>query len=442
MGSEFDNAHYPQCELIVKIKRKEKIYLGGKIQRLFSYESKISNKIRKLFKKTTYAYSLNKPISLVEFPYQELLKQKMIPKSQIIDSYGKTRHINIDYEDGKLSLLTSPIPNMSLTLSKTIKIYRVELEKLNPELPIVLQRVQNEKVKEVDILIGNIIVSIPIHDHSILLDVPISDQIHIFENQRSKLSIYNDNKKNARYLTEYVFWLFSRFYNEGKYEKISDKVIHKFATSHIIIDPNIEYKNIQKLFSDNNEFVQNGIMILKSEEMKKRLLYVLKMYSVRSTKSLINYKNHNVIQVYYKDITDFDMYSNQVILYGFDSLYKWIYERINTYKIFNEINIGNLPYFFKNEQIENGMIFIAQNTKSLNQAYKISQTWNIYHYNESVYNKSNKIQEIITNYIFYKYQARKKIIREVVGNVNKQNIIRIIQYKKEGYTSYISLLNI
>ena len=51
---------------------------------------------------------------------------------------------------------------------------------------------------------------------------------------------------------------------------------------------------------------------------------------------------------YYIDTTDFDEYKDQVLLYGDESILKWIDEVSNKYTLYSTVqpNIIYKPYFF------------------------------------------------------------------------------------------------
>ena len=87
------------------------------------------------------------------------------------------------------------------------------------------------------------------------------------------------------------------------------------------------------------------------EETLKRLLYVLRLELVRQKNKILNYHSHDTIDNYYMDITDFDHYPFQVILYGDESVDNMIKERgTRQFIIHNKVSpASKTPYFFKNQ---------------------------------------------------------------------------------------------
>lgn len=435
-GSESDHAKYPQCELIVRweLNTTNTTYS-------FSYVEKVSRGIRMLFSLLRKSYVLDKPNGLTNFPLT-------IPiKSQFIDSYGKCRHLEIETKQGLMSLIITPIAPRKTVEQKNIQINYVSFEMAKLFLEqhgdgIRAQTIVNGVTKELIGQIGTVEVTIPIINSAVIEDVPTRTTINYPLTKESKIKTYNKNKKTARYIVEYCLWLFSKYYAKNGNNVINDELINKFALNYIKIDPEFVYKPIRKKFSRKGGVMKDKKLIVPSQEALKRLIYVLRLYSVRNTRGLIDYCNKKVIQNYYQDITDFEQHQNQIILYGERAIEKWISEIRNdgfSYKFYNHIVVGNRkPYFFKNNIISDN-VFLAQNIESLDKALSISLTWQKQGYNESVY--ANKKQGY--NFTLYSYVSSDNISSyRVIGDKDTDKTIRIIGYKIDNTPFYTALLEL
>ena len=111
MGSESDSSTfpYPQCELII---RHNKI----KNEDFYSFSYEESKNIIKVFNKLRESYALSKIIRESVFPIPK--KLKII--SQWIDSYGKTRILNVEFAGKIISMIVSPIQPINTKQAKII----------------------------------------------------------------------------------------------------------------------------------------------------------------------------------------------------------------------------------------------------------------------------------------------------------------------------------
>ena len=433
-GSESDHADYPQYENIIKWNKKSE----SEIDFMFNSTSQISKNVQKIFNMLTRTFILNFELTDKIFP------SKLNIKSQYIDSYGKCRKIEVLYGDEIYTFITSPLPpfrcltkRIDIVKSKSKKVIKM-LKELNIEE--FTQTVVDKKCKEINFLIGNIDMSIPIDNENILNDVDIVDRKNVTypEDKKSYLDIYNQNKKNARYITEYVFWFFSNYLYKNHINEITDKVINDFSNSSLKIKKNTMYENINKNFSKQNSFIENDKILLQSEEMLKRLLYVLKIFSLRDINSLSNYYKRTSITNYYEDITDFDQVHGQIILYGDDSLEKWNQETKLSYTIKERAFIGNkYPYFYRNIKISKEL-FLVQNAISLEKAKEICITWKNEDYNCGI--NSEKINENCETQLYL--QLKNGEIEKVKTGQESKHKINILCYESQGNIFYSSLLSL
>ena len=390
IGGETDNALFPQCELIVK-------KTVGKTlddQAVFSYDE--SSSVNKLYSTVRESYALTKYVEEVVFPFENFEID-----SQVIDIYGKTRVLNILYEKKLISLFVSPM--QPIRVKETTEIY-YDLETKGIYTMLGLELDKN-KTKATGI-IGNVAVNIMIKNHT-----------------NSVLETYNFNKKMARYLSEYTFWMFSKYIKDNNFEleTYNDIMIHihNFSKQSFVIIDNYDYKqngNISKMFSLISPILQDEKIIVRNEETIRRLVYVLKLKTLRESKTVYNYYDKLFIQDYYLELSDFETFDNQKLLFGEESIQKLIDEYKKEYILNNEIKIGNEPYFFKNPLIDNN-VYIAQNANTIEKAIDIAMSWKRYNFNIGSQNVGIPLQyyDNFNSFSLYSYINP--------NTINKMNVI-------------------
>ena len=446
MGSSADNATYPQCELIVKQPDQNNKYTID----IFNYEenNNFCNYISNIFNRLTSSYIFNNKIEISSFdwPWIGAFSQK-------IDSYGKTRVINIKFNGKNISIFTEPIQPLNLKISN--EIYKTDqntaLEILN-ELNYVESSLEIIK-NEVKGIIGNI-------DVSILLDTNLAVKN---SSEYSVISEYNKYKKLSRYVIEYLYWLFSNYLIDNNVEEITTDTYKNFKNQYIEIDENFDYNDIPKFFDiENSGIMLNKKLIVKSEDVLKRLFYILRLSLIENNESVLTYYKKTMIQNYYLDVTDFNTYNFQLILEGEKSFVRLISENIENVihdtvyiknietqiliseedddeeeEDYTDINTENEdsenkfkklwdipPYFFKNKLISN-KIYLAQNTDSYLKAIEIATIWN-----NKKYNPGNVVNESsLKKFSLYSIVNQNKIKKYTIFGKNNNLNIKVLGYK-------------
>ena len=445
IGSLSEKNEYPQCELIVR-----QIENSEDTEYNFDYKNNISQNIFNFFENINNYYIFNKKIDLIDY---NLINSPIIKiVSQIIDNYGKTRALNIIYKNKNITLFTSPIQPIILNINNTNNIYKSKIDiifELANKLGIIINKqvIINDSVIQLVGFLGNIEITIPVDDENKIEGIPIEKNINININENnSVLFEYNRYKKLARYIIEYIYWLYSKFLYENKIgvENISNESnLENFYENYIKIDKNFIYSHVNKSFSMKSGVMENDKLIIKSEETLKRLFFVLKMFAIRNYQKLFNYHNKKVIENYYLEISDFDNYTFQIILEGEDSINKWINEKNENNNIMNDdiIPDNTNAYFFRNPNIEKNKIFIAQNAENIIIAVNIAINW--YEYNYNIGNKSG-FEEQLENpsFTLYSYINNKKNkVYKVLGE-EKDYDIKIIGYKINDISKFTVLLDV
>jgi hypothetical protein len=439
MGSESNRAEFPMCELIIKWKKTQ----TDDWVSLFDSDSNLCLGLRHMFNAVKQAYVLNIKLTETDFPFP--LGEFKIT-SQYIDSYGKCRMLRFTDKttDKSANLLTSPIAPLAVVEMENFIIQNPITSDVAIQIAaklgmiITRQNVVNNKVQSFEGTMGNVQVILPIIPAEITTEgIPIVEKSNEYPvKYNSTLTEYNTYKKLSRYITAYVFWLYSKYLYENKLE-ISIKTIDQFQNSNITINPNFVYGPVGKKFSMTSGVMKQNKLVLKSEEALKRLMYVLRI-NCRDINKILNYHTRTVIENYYLDITDFDQYQFQVILQGEDSVEKWILQKKVQYFLYDSVQETKLtPYFFRNKLIDK-RISLAQNTNSLQNAFKIIHTWLTQHYNPV--DPDQEKDPSVKDFTLYLYENKDTIAVKVYGNKKLASNYKILGYKIDQISAFTVLL--
>lgn len=448
---------FPRCELIYTNIKDDK----NRIRGVYAFDSgeNISIGINNVFDRLTSSYIISnegrRQKNIINFDI--LGNENISIKSQYIDSSGKCRIIYIRYNRMEVSLLCDPIPPMNIPVEDSINIMAIDKKYALDLAEDMRMRVLNEKeaTLEVKCISGNVLISIPIVYNQ---NVQVNKEGTIYSlKPYSQISEYTFNKKLARYLTEYTFWLFSRYLNGNKIDVVSDKVIKKFIdeTMEVSLDfYNQLYveggdKYIQKAFNTTSRLMYNNKLMVPSEETVLRLAYVIKLGLVRDKQKVFEYYQHKEISSYYTDISDFDKHPYENILYGRNSVIDWIKEKFAIKQkglIYSSIILDSQePYYFSNPLIEGGKMFLAQNASNFETVYTIIDSWYKYGYNsvDQINPEAPEIEFIMYSYVNEYHIQPYKVIGSSSGIV-----VGVLGYKyisndeeKVGFTVLLENTN-
>ena len=264
--SEYDG--YPRCELIkIKEPNEQNIqFIHSKI-----YDSWISSLI------TIHGKQLTDYLSQ-ESLIQNLTDRNFKLVSQHIDYYGKVYAYNVlrDNQNLTLFLLDTRLPPMNIP--KTQEVYF------------------SNQVEWGDRKIGN---------NKIVIDCTntLGYSFYFLEKKVdvSELTQFSEQKIQLELLIENAKHIYSKQENKNSWDFI------KIGRPRVY----------NQLLFDGNNYV-----IVPSEEIKKRLQYVLTLYGIRKKYDLELYKNYTTIPRIYEESYDFDKQDNCIIL-EIDSRVEW-----------------------------------------------------------------------------------------------------------------------
>ncbi len=357
MGSEFDKAEYPQCEIIIKVpKENYEKPEKDEMKCLFSPKSKIIQRIAKHYEE------MYKDLSLDNIKVD--LKSTII--GQGVDIYGKTRYLELQLKDGKtITIHTDPLPSFPVKrvfsyfpVSKKILDSFIKEEEISED--DLEWKIVNEKKVGVSGRKFGVSFYIPVkpikteekEESSKLISSPT------FIDNFSQLEVYNEMKRNARYLTEYFLYGFSLFLSNYEYKKKTTKhsdiliaellnsnsetvnKIESFIEEKCIIDPDVKY-NTKEDFP--REYKLDSKLRIEDKDTLSRLIYILRLELKNNPETIIEYSKLPYIRNYYKDPSDFDESKDHLIILGDVQYDRWISSQKMDYNGSNTIEFISIP---------------------------------------------------------------------------------------------------
>ena len=362
MGAERDAATYPQCEIIVyRVGNKPAEYF-------FNNGHKVSMNLKDLFSDMTKSYADG---SRVE---PRVLDIK--PVGQNIDGYGKAFSFLINHKKGRV-IMYSATPCAPLPVPEEIhETYTLTAEEVIQDFPSAQYVVRKGENKSICMLIKientYYIPIIPV-ENPVNPIITTSREALVLISNVSGLFHYNLYKKLARYLTEYMFFAFSDYIHTNSLD-VSDRSLDRFVKESVVISDK-DYGGIGKNFNKSGSILNAGKITIPSEEILRRLIYVLRLEFDRNVDMIQNYYKRVNIEAYISDISDFTIYVGQSILYGEQALVKYIDELKILYRFNYDVGFnGDKPFFYRNPLLGDSM-YLAQNTKNLNEAMSVCYNW-------------------------------------------------------------------
>ena len=423
MGSESDNAEYPQCELIVKTRYDNIRYkISG-----FVPSDQIVVGVDGIFRNLTKSYIFSRaiePLSIANFTVVH----------QLIDSFGKCRVINVNMiaasklqsihsrkpkqkTDGRddtiiFTIVCDPLPPFAA--ASLVRVYRPKTKEAVVEfqrkfnLKLLWQRRVGDRIREIGIdfgAVGTLLVDIPVaHTSSSIEGVTViggdEEYARLLESDSNPINKFILARRLARLLYAYTVYRFSKYIENisdaiASTSSIKEDVYSKFIADTISIDPAIEYKisdstnvnfqGVANLFTTNSG--GSGRIMVKNRETLKRLMFMIRLLADTDLNKLLAYRSLTTIPNYYDDISDYDRIQNVFILQGKASLEDLIESYNSNYSITKSLQPElKSNYFYKSSSIGDGggsrrregaeQIYLASNRESFEDAYDTLMKWN------------------------------------------------------------------
>lgn len=457
-GSESDNSEYPQCEIIGLMNESNpNDYIFE-----FDYDSNISQSIIDIYNKLDN-------VTYVENDDYDFIK-KLNVRTQIVDTKGKTRGVNIEKNGLMFSVLfDKPFPNFDCPINSKLEYVSdkgsIEQMIMNVlKLEGIKQYVIDKEIKsEIHGKQGNIELIVLIESKETFSFVNTKKKVKsllVYSDKNSDIIDFQNRKKISRYVLEYFYWLYSTFINKKHEENpildiynFNESLIDEFIKNHILIDETFNYSNkkLKNYFSlSNSSFINNNRLILKSDEILKRLIYFLRIELTRNFAVILNYNQKTSFDTFYDDVDDFKDFPNQIVLKDEDFALNWLNQKneilnSNKYILYKSIQPNlDQPYFFTDETMTKGKVYLAQNTNSFEKAIQIGKCWKDEKYNPGYYVDIDETEEF--KYVdckLFSYENSSNIIPYTL-NVDSENEygIQIAGYKIDENDYFTTLLRI
>ena len=496
LGRGSEQKEYPRCELIT-------YWLNNReATTLHDADSRVSREMQVLYERVRESYNLNCLVPQTILPLGELEKLGIRFTHQEIDSYGKCRALMFGYQGETGSLLVTPIQPLLLPRFRGAVTPRLSLGSVRGILTKLKVDPDRETIVEGDVnaysgRIGNMRFSLPFKPEVKLTEgLPAEKDLIGRDQAGSKLRTYTADKRLARYMVEYARWLYSHFLSKND-EIDSVESLKTFIREQIRVDAKYEYGHVTKTFSMTSGISKDGVLYVKSDETRKRLIYTLQLYALHHPEELKQYKSRTSISNYYLNVGDFTRYRSQVILQGDDAVSKWINERGQDYFLHNEALTSNRmdeltesikklsarldvleesgqreaeqeriielreeqrleynqlysailgsPHFFKNRLVGGDEMYLYQTSIGLPQALRICDAWNKGSVNAArTINKSNEDSIPVEDFTLYSYRSATKITPYVCDDGcrdGESDGVAVLGYRDdENEPTFVSLL--
>jgi hypothetical protein len=476
-GNANTKKEYPQCELIARFNNTDQ----SDTKYVFEGDSDISKNIYVVYNDLLRKFSVGSTNTISDVSSKDG-KYEII--GQKFDSYGKCRVVNVKCNGIKFTIKTPPlkpynVPELKHEYRLSKKDLMTVLKKLNVSLDrSVLQKcvykkdidpninnnnninqninsndnntIDNLYVSEVECIFGNVKCDIIMEDGVELIK---SIKNHVILNNYNKnhfsyIEQFKYNKKMARYMVEYMLWLLSIYIHDNSIDiyTISEDAISKFIDKTFILIPDFQYGNVNKYLSMTNGLMYDNRIVVKSEETRQRMIYVLELSLKRDIKKILKYYKLKNMENYYIEISDFDVNDSQVIIEGVKAVYDWVDQKnIKDDMKYTICPHEKYPYFLTNKVISKNVVMI-QNIKDgdLYDCLYVCSVWNEKGYNVSMKSYNNPYSSTnFPSYTMNVYINDKDIrVNNIDGTFTPTKPINVISYVTNEVVVYSSVLDI
>jgi hypothetical protein len=404
MGTEGENITHPQCELIVRTDTP--LYKSG-----FEDADEISGLVRTIFDDMCVSRTLDRKVMYYTPEFAGHAKIY----SQIINDYGKTCGMFLEFDSEPVFLYSKtalpPLP-VNNNPNEDIIITHFNVAMNFSSLPFVVERkkvVSYGEIIAIEIktVLDNVyFIPVMFKQNFDEINLPVSDEKIFFPRTGSYLTYFNKQKRMSHYLTEYCKYLFSYFVYQGNHYDITDEVYNAFIEASFVIDTTYRYDEVPSKFGVVNEgFVRNSQIIINSNNLLIKLIYILKA----EKEQILDYYQLENIKEVFNDILDFDRHPSQILLYGGSTLVKFIKEATSVHGINEKILVKpKSPYFFSNPNLDRNM-YLATDVDSMVTALSYVNNWNTKGFAYSLPPISDEDEDRI-NISIYNFVSQNEII--------------------------------
>jgi hypothetical protein len=428
MGTEGENITHAQCELIVRTDTP--LYKSS-----FENADEVSGLVRRIFDDMCASRTLDRKVMYYKPEFADHAKIY----GQIINDYGKTCYIFLEFESSVVFLYSKtalpPLPVKNVPNEEIITLFNVAAN--FSSLPFVAERkkvVSYGEIIAIEIktVLGNVYFIPVMKKDSDEINLPVSEEKIFFPSTTSYLTYFNKQKRLSHYLTEYCKYLFSYFVYQGNHYDITDEVYDAFIKASFIVDKTYRYDEVPSKFGVVNEgFVRNSQIIINSDKLLIKLIYILKA----EKEQISDYYQLENIKEVFNDILDFDRQPSQILLYGGNTLVKFIKEATSVHGVNDKILVKpKSPYFFSNPNLDKNM-YLATDVDSIGTALSYINNWNTKGFAYSLPPISDEDEERI-NVSIYNFVSQ----NEIVAIHDARSKDKILIYKVGDKLGFVVLL--
>lgn len=362
-------------------------------------------------------YILDKPLMSLNFLINYGDKIKGV--DQFVDVYGKVRKFTYKYGEKNFTVFTSPTYPIFVPLSTKNSYFTIK-----PDTAFDIAKIMGFSFTHC--MVGDDGINALCYENKIVIPVTKTNSVDlpsipsIIPSNKSFLLSFQETEKKAKLLMEYTYWFY----------KTTGKDVNKFFSENVKVEPNVVYStnDVLRTFSDKNPFIVDGILILPSEEVKKRLRFVVEQY---------NSYNKPLLTSIPLEKDELKKYPDQLLIQGDSAVYNYINKSYKKNFVSIKIQEQQCPYFIKLKNIVD-KVFLAQNADSKEGAQSIASIWS--HLNYNVVIPPQNARDLISKNTYTLITSNDSIVQKVYQSEKKDTMI--IEYKINNALKYVVLFNL
>ena len=400
-GGERDNDDLSQTELLVRW-QEDNDGNASNLKFIFGNEDPlIKNCIKVMYDQLKNGYIVNNNISNFEIPFN-FNNENIKLVSQAFDSFGKTRLIDVEYNEKVFTLIVSYIQPLKLKQKNNFDIIKTDVETAVNFASSIGCEVRNIYMDEFDktntiesigFVYNNLQIIISVNPSRVRdIDKEVYNDIISLccllpqtTTPMESYSIFIKNKHIKFMLEEHSKYLFSQYINSKQlnwYNMNIDIELPNFVKNKIKLNESTSYT----IYNTNNEFKQLPSTIeVNSKNLIKKLEYFLKFTYIRNLESLKTYDLQKYIYKPYNTLASFTTNEFTFICKGvkqYENIRKNINEDYESLYVIESdvrklINQGfDQPKFLFNKEICGNVVFLLNNkTNDFFESFKLNSNW-------------------------------------------------------------------
>ena len=216
---------------------------------------------------------------------------------------------------------------------------------------------------------------------------------------------FTDNRKLARYLTNWCLYLFSLFLRENENMYIGPAEVRDFFLNNTVVLPEYRYdvSRVSERFipEEARGILDNsGRIICDSEDLLKRLVFQLRLILERERDRVVAFAERTSMEKYFVSPDDFKTFPNEYILHLPDDrrLMDMRPPPSVSRTLFAYTSQCSTPYFFSHPIITMGYVVLCQNVESIKRALEVAVVWREQRFNAT--NDTINVRESVPYYLF------------------------------------------